>query len=111
MNIKPTVYIKTHGCKLNQSDTLTLNNEFHANGYELTHNEEDAIHGSEFKADWCTWLIENVETRGNFLDLPQGFSCKPIDDVIVVIRADHASIVVENGDTTDYYLTILRQLD
>ena len=76
-----------------------------------THNEEDAIHGSEFKADWCTWLIENVETRGNFLDLPQGFSCKPIDDVIVVIRAYHASIVVENGDTTDYYLTILRQLD
>ena len=42
MNIKPTVYIKTHGCKLNQSDTLTLNNEFHANGYELTHNEQDA---------------------------------------------------------------------
>ena len=76
-----------------------------------THSEEKAIHGSELKADWCTWLIENVETRGNFLNLPPGFSCKPIEDVIVIIRADHASLVVEKGDITDYYITVLKQLD
>jgi len=76
-----------------------------------SHSEEKAIHGSELKADWCTWLINNVETRGNFLDLPPGFSCKPIEDVIVIIRADHASLVVEKGDITDYYITVLKQLD
>lgn len=42
MNIKPTVFIKTHGCKLNQADSLKLNNEFHANGYELTATENNA---------------------------------------------------------------------
>ena len=76
-----------------------------------SHSEEKAIHGSELKADWCTWLIKNVETRGNFLGLPAGFSCKPIEDVIVIIRADHASLVVEKGDITDYYITVLKQLD
>ena len=42
MKQSPTVYIKTHGCKLNQSDSLTLNNEFHDNGYELTNNAHNA---------------------------------------------------------------------
>ena len=75
------------------------------------HSEEKAIHGSELMADWCTWLIKNVETKGNFFNLPPGFSCKPIDDVVVIIRADHASLVVEKDDITDYYFTVLKPLD
>jgi len=54
--------------------------------------------------------IKNVETRGNFLDLKPGFSCKPGDDKITIIRVNHASIVVDSNDTTDYYLTVLKRL-
>ena len=37
--------------------------------------------------------------------------CTPTIDNIVIIRADHASIVVEKGDTTDYFITVLKRLN
>jgi len=78
----------------------------------LEHHEEGAmINGQELKADWCTWLIKNVDERGNFLDLKPGFACKPGEDKIVIMRVIHASVVVENNDTTDYFMTVLKRLN
>ena len=51
------------------------------------HDEEKAIHGSELKAD----------VFGK--------------DQVVIFRAIHASIVVEENDTTDYFMTVLKRLD
>ena len=78
----------------------------------LKHNEEETmINGQEVKADWCTWLIKNVDDRGNFLDLKPGFACKPGEDNVVIMRVIHASIVVDSNDTTDYFMTVLKRLN
>ena len=74
------------------------------------YEEEKMINGQEFMVDWCTWLIKNVDDRGNFLSLEQGFACKPGEDKIVIMRVNHASIVVDKNDTTDYFLTVLKRL-
>ena len=51
-----------------------------------THEFEKAIHGSELKAD-------------------------VFKDQIVIMRAMHASIVVDENDTTDYYVKVLKRLN
>jgi len=75
------------------------------------YDEEKMINGQEFMVDWCTWLIKNVDSRGNFLSLEEGFACKPGEDNIVIMRVNHASIVVDENDTTDYYMTVLKRLN
>ncbi len=40
--MNPSVYIKTQGCKLNQSDSLSLSTEFHENGYEIARTAKQA---------------------------------------------------------------------
>ena len=76
----------------------------------LIHQEEKAIHGSEVKADWCTWLMTDTKEKIKDLRLTKDFTCQPKKDQIVIIRADHASLVVDKGDTTDYFLTVLKRL-
>jgi len=75
-----------------------------------THEEEKAIHGSELMADWCTWLMTDTKEKIKNLTLTQNFTCEPTKDQIVIIRADHASIVVDKNDTTDYFVTVLKRL-
>ena len=51
------------------------------------HENEKPIHGSELKAPIFT------------------------NDEIVILRINHASIVVEENDTTDYIITVLKRLN
>ena len=51
------------------------------------HENEKPIHGSELKAPIFT------------------------NDEIVILRINHASIVVEENDTTDYFITVLKRLN
>jgi len=101
LNKFPSDYVTKNGVNYKKWTVWILKNQ----------DGEKAIHGSELKADWCTWLMNNPEKNLQYLDHSGDIRCTPKIDNIVIIRADHASIVVEKGDTTDYFLTVLKRLN
>jgi len=101
LNKFPSDYVTKNGVNYKKWTVWILKNQ----------DSEKAIHGSELKADWCTWLMNNPEKNLQYLDHSGDIRCTPKIDNIVIIRADHASIVVEKGDTTDYFLTVLKRLN
>ena len=101
LNKFPSDYVTKNGVNYKKWVVWILKNQ----------DGEKAIHGSELKADWCTWLMNNPEKNLQYLSHTGDIRCTPTIDNIVIIRADHASIVVEKGDTTDYFVTVLKRLN
>jgi hypothetical protein len=101
LNKFPSDYVTKNGVNYKKWVVWILKNQ----------DGEKAIHGSELKADWCTWLMNNPEKNLQYLHHVGDIRCTPTIDNIVIIRADHASIVVEKGDTTDYFITVLKRLN
>ena len=96
LNKFPSKYITKDGIKHKQWTVWILK----------THEEEKPIHGSEVKANWCTWLRTKDVSY-----IQSDLSCDPVDDKVVIIRAIHASIVVDRNDKTDYFITVEKRLD
>ena len=101
LNKFPSDYVTKNGVNYKKWVVWILKNQ----------DGEKAIHGSELKADWCSWLMNNPEKNLQYLHNAGDIRCTPTIDNIVIIRADHASIVVEKGDTTDYFITVLKRLN
>jgi len=106
LNKFPSDYVTKNGVNYKKWVVWLLKNQ----------DGEKAIHGSELKADWCTWLMNDPEKNLQYLHRSTwshtgDIRCTPTIDNIVIIRADHASIVVEKGDTTDYFITVLKRLN